>query len=1051
MREEGVLLGGVDLAIPTVFQSKLLANTNIDFVIGLMYERLGKASKAREHYKKAAAQDQPQREIARQNLEKLGDAEDSPSKAEIEQVKLNDTYSVLHVKGERDTIEEAVRRHYRDEFVGNEPLSATEYIRAKYDLEKEAVLPDNLREAMLAQKRANTLLRRIDNAYTFLFLHSLISAKEETAVATLEGQDTQTPQKTMKLASRELGEKRRLLQEIYKSGKTKEDLIEEYGCGAISETLGHASQDFSTAFKGIDNCANPGDFQAIKQLGAEDIRAAITQYNSSAAKEDRIKISDARVRKLLDVLSVPDRVYAWMAELRKEEEQATRLSSEYDAKIAVDWEANSLEMRLDAFTLKDIDFTRPRKKERGTSYISYDIETLNWVGSHNDPRGTRPEIFLAAICSESEEFDDKHLLLGADAPEETIEQIAAKYKDIVVGTQDIGTRLIDTKLTGRKARYVLVPDQIMLRRVVSDIIFYKNPSNTGGNNHDAFDLPRSMNPRRTLTANEKKMYQKILELANEPDGAFNPNPDNSGPRYVGQTWRQECRLAARNKDFLNISKNHLGILTTDSKLETIGALLDFFEGFGLEYGKVFHSYKEMELSAQRGKEGDTDEAYKNARYCYEDNIAQLRIMMFLDRIMQKAADCLQMDSAIVFGDSKAKVSRLFWDREVFDRTGMMRREDERAPYQEADIAEAKKELLAWAAKKDERQGRQVTETLTKKLATRPGLTKGCQMYMLPTLPEGLEEIVVRNHRLNKLYSRAIFSHDPIERAIRMQIIDAILMEPRIDLLRVKERRLGESEFLQKYGVDAATVRTTMKTRLEEVAERLRDFDVAAYDGNIIAVRHARDPTEIIEKYIPITGCDVLNVSEGEFVYRMRRETERGVSEIIASRGVGVPSMKKRHSQDYVFDGFQPNFLIDLEHDFVFACFEDPQKAERMVDETMQAIEDETLPPQSYFMTLKPGHDIHEYSLPYQRTKRFKVIDLTGVKKGEKRTFVCVEGEGDEIQFQEVAPGDEEALKSIMPNTEFYAKWLKDAAEKIAKLRKALKAQAKRDKETLPLF
>jgi hypothetical protein len=284
-----------------------------------------------------------------------------------------------------------------------------------------------------------------------------------------------------------------------------------------------------------------------------------------------------------------------------------------------------------------------------------------------------------------------------------------------------------------------------------------------------------------------------------------------------------------------------------------------------------------------------------------------------------------------------------------------------------------------------------------------------------------------------------------------QIIDAILMEPRIDLLRVKERRLGESEFLQKYGVDAATVRTTMKTRLEEVAERLRDFDVAAYDGNIIAVRHARDPTEIIEKYIPITGCDVLNVSEGEFVYRMRRETERGVSEIIASRGVGVPSMKKRHSQDYVFDGFQPNFLIDLEHDFVFACFEDPQKAERMVDETMQAIEDETLPPQSYFMTLKPGHDIHEYSLPYQRTKRFKVIDLTGVKKGEKRTFVCVEGEGDEIQFQEVAPGDEEALKSIMPNTEFYAKWLKDAAEKIAKLRKALKAQAKRDKETLPLF
>jgi tetratricopeptide (TPR) repeat protein len=942
------LLGGLDIALPTIFQSKLYSSNLVESKLALLYERLGQPDKARKHYEQFIKLDHPLRRKAEQNLAKLeqamkeGTARVSEQDIRVEQMKLNEQFSVLHVKGPRKTIEEIIKRYYRKEYRNNEPLGATDYVRANYDFSQELELPSELRLLLHAQKKANSILRRIDNEYLFSHLSDVVGANEDRMVAILKDEDVDT---CFDEAKRKYKARKKQLQKRFESDDVGDPLLEE-----LKEVVEHSCM----------------------------------------------------------------------------------LAENFGGQVSVDWEKRRLDLKLEDFFLDDIVFS-DKKREEGCVYVAYDIETLGWVGSSTDPEGLHPEIFLASICSEGKEFNEEGLFLDEDAPEDTIEQIAMKYKDIVVGTQDVGSLFVDTEISQRKSRYIHVPDQTELRRVVADIIFYKNPSNTGGNNHDAFDIPRSMNPRRTLSETEEVHYKKIKKSANEPDGVFNPNPDNTGPKYKGQTWKQKCRLAADNKDFLNVSDNYLGSLITDSKLETIGALLDFFRDFGLGYGKIFHSYKEMELSAIRGRQGDTAEAYKNARYCYEDNVAQLRIMMYFDRIFENISDILGMDSALLFSGAKPNVRSLFWDRELFQKTGMLRIADDKKPYEEVDARKEKKTILDWGAEKDLRQmlvdGALTASGSRLNLETRLGLTKNCKLYNTPTLSEGLAEVIENNEKLKQLYQYLEESDDPIERVILQQMLDSLLIEPRIDLLRVKAREMDTADFEIKYSVDFRKVRETMKRKVEEVAEMYRGARVVAYDGDLVAVEGELPGCK------PIADADVLCVGNETFVYRLLKE---GKEPVLASRGVGIPSMKRRHSADYILDGFQPNSIMALEHDFALMCFEDSVKAASLRSDLRKGMENSTLPLESYFITLRPGQRIETYSLPYRRTKRFKLMDLTGVEKGEKRTYVCVETGTDELVFKEVNPHDPESMAQLQPNKEFYLRWLKEASKKVDRFEKAIK-------------
>jgi hypothetical protein len=1103
VRDGPELLGGLDIAMPAVFQSKRFASATIEFTTALMYQRLGCSEKAIQHYtafisarkallktggaanmrsahrsmnqagrgdapyggdlpsdnnsKREPAAPEREREVfnnaesendtylklAEKNLAAL---QNKPSAnntdVEIRQFRLNELYTILHVIGNRERIEEVVRRNYRDEFTGNEPIGTTDYIRAKYNLERDIELPSELTEALHAQKRANTLLRQIDNRYLFLFHSHESKTREELAVATLM-QDTREKDlqySTHRDARREHMAAKILLERVYESKKNRDELISRASAGFSARHTEEIASAFNDVFGGIDYCKAP-DYAAYYRAYSAAMRSLVK--DTEAANPART-VTDQKKRALedlVDLLSLPSEVYSHLAMLREEAGKADALVKKFSGAAKIDWKSMRLDLSVENFSLDDIKASMPAE-ETGCVYNAYDIETLGWVGSSRDPKGLRPEIFLAALCSEEKSFREDSLMLPSDAPEDTIQQIAAKYKDIVVGTQDIGTKLIETGLTHRRARYILAPDQFVLRRIVADIMFYKNPAMSGGNNHDAFDLPRSANPRRMLTENERVHYSEIEELANRPDNIFNPNPDNSGPRYVSQTWRQKWRLAANSRDFLNISKSYLGMLATDSKLETVGMLLDFFEDFGLGYGKIFHSYKEMELSALLGKEGDTGEAYKNARYCYEDNIAQLRIMSFFDRIMGRAADLLEMDSTTVFSDAKPSVAELFWDRDIFEKNGSIRRVEKKKPYEGVKIEDVKKNVLGLDADEEAKSGQQEFDFTKKpKVSNRIGIFRDCELYINTVLSESLEAIIAKNHRLSKLREAIRNCTDPFEAAMHQQLLDAILLEPAVDILRTHEGMMQPTAFGMKYRVDPVKAYNLMRTIATRMQAEVKRSSIVAYDGNLIAVQKSNGSNRTLPAHTYISDADVLSVGDGEFVYRLQKP---GKEPIVASRAVGIPSVKRRHSQDYIFDGFQPNFIINLEHDFVLDCFDDPEHAAGLIDGTLQAIEDDTLPIAAYFMTIRPGHDLYDYSLPYRRTKRFKVIDLLDIKKAERKTFVAEERtDTEDIIFREIDPNRPESMQDIQPDKEFYTAWLKKASPKLAKLECAVKASLKK--------
>jgi hypothetical protein len=628
---------------------------------------------------------------------------------------------------------------------------------------------------------------------------------------------------------------------------------------------------------------------------------------------------------------------------------------------------------------------------------AFDIETTKYKGSFRNPSGINQEVWLAAINSDN--------------------------GSINVGTLDIGTDSVKSEKYRMEIPYLRAGGSHSLRRLSSGKIRKLELSILGGQNIDHFDLVRCASPNndeQVINSLPRKIRAKesLVSHFRSPDGMFRTSSDNSEPYYSGRTeYGPRYRTTVPILDSLTIARNYLSILTRDNKLETIGMLVDFFSDLGLGFEKSMHSYGELEKSVEAAENGDIKAAHDAVLYGCEDNIAQLEITRFFYQIFRNISEKMHIYLDEAMNSSKTSLASSYFNRVMYNRRGQVRNAFDNQPYGDFDVELGKQRALLKALERNSLDSK-----------PKKGLFEA-SFFFTPYFTEGSDSALASYPELKMLQESVHNSSNVLEKLVIQQILDCCSVQFLADAWYYREKRIDYAEFQSRHKIHPDAFLNNFEKRMDQIAKLFGD-GLINYNGNIIAVSPHLEERLKDNKFIHIGNGSLISVSPGSMLFGIKDNEV-----LISSVGFQILSPKKRFSEDYVTEGFDPNFYQNLIYDLVETYFEKGYEAAK---EHLESFQDgfSVMGNKEFFMTLRPGQNIEDYSLRARSTKRFKIIDYLHLGKDQKEVII-MEGEDDILRPVKINPDNPDSWKNLVPYYPFYREYAFSKEKNLYKLVKTL--------------
>ncbi len=860
-----------------------------------------------------------------------------------------------------------------------ENIGYADWLRLEFDWTKDVSLDDRVEEALRLQKQAHLFLRLISDNYLLEIEEGILETDNQLRVEGVESADYH---------QHLLNGKAQMPEHIQDLWKLRE---------AQGKQLSNRIAQLRKAFNKDDYSQLPPDIRGyVQQL--REIRAEVLALISG----DR-----------------------------------------FTGEVKVDFRDLNMQIYLPGYNIFNLRFSDSQGLEV-PHIVAYDIEVTAYRGSPRNPSGINPRVCLTSICSNiGETVEGKTVIESVGIKE--IAQISSIFKDIVVGYLDIGTRLIHSPRYNRTALYVKVDDSDVVRRTVAEILWLKNPLNLGGHNSDSYDASRLLNPNRdeAVIADLPQVLRgnnRFIKLF-KSDGVFRADPDNSEWKYDSKgPWLTNFKCIPSRADTLKPCINYLSQLTADNKLETIGNALDFLVELGVGFEKSILGYGDLEDIIGRAEQGNKEAAYQAALYAYEDNIAQLRIVEYFTSIFRKVSKCLDIEQDIVFRASKSRLASLWWDRYLYKKRGTVTHAAQRNVYHDFDVEKSKRRALNLAFKR----------VHGIKFEPAKGIFEDVAIFFTPYYTEGTMSVIEKHEdkSLHRLYQTMISSEDLIERVILQQILDQLAIHYLVDAKRVKKSDEYDSELWHRYGIswtgrdnetsNANVIIDEFRKKMDGIAQLFDKTQPINHTGNLLFV----DATDenLVQRlkdynFTYIGTGNIISVEKGRVIYCLRKDRKMHT----ASVGFEIESPKKRVSSDNVLQGFNPNVYDNFIYDLGDIYFREGQDTARQLLQGF--IRDfESLPPQAFFMTLTAGQNLENYAASFRRTKRFRIMDKLGMRKGQRRVIIFESPDGEILEPVVVDTSNPQSWQELKPYVPCYQALIFDKKRNLYQLCKALGIQ-----------
>lgn len=1020
LRIDRATYGGLNIKKNYYFISSPIPDTIFDTAKASILTRLGRYSEARVLMKDST-------EPWVKRLKDRADEEDS-SHYHIEEIPVSPYEKVMKVQGDSKLEEILIKSHLFKDFADASTQSHekfrdygfTEYVLPYYDFTKDVELPKNIVSALKKQKLANIYLDIADTDYFMVFSEAKYFSKRTYLKSLLSREDPdKDAKKLMTLYARQLTKQRKIVETLSMNNKNqiqyaREILGEEvfieakdvlYGikklfnndlvwklreCSGLFDESEENSLKvlFESSMDKVFHFKDYNDFSDRKQIAQKRYDRLV-----SSAKGKTKTILKKNKNDILSTLEIPDSVLFSLLRAKELQEQINPLIQDFDGRTEIT--EHQLNIYLENFYLDDLKFLDTREPKTGVKSISIDIESRKYPGSIIDPLGSEEESILINIISEKKNYS------------------------VGIFRMD-GLKVIDK---GVECDVEYATNSFRERRRAAQIIkWILDPETKHTYNGEAYDFPKMRNNFIAVKTAEKEGLKELLKkdyhLVHDEDGAFLCNIDNTGVVYKGRTWSDRYSPISTSADTLFLVTNYIRTLINDRTLTSAGQAFDAlgYKRFGIKDGKIilelseplgfkkaYETYSALELSAKKAiEEGDKKEGRKLIQYCYVDNRADFALANKLDAVMEFLSMEFGIEKERLYRSAVKDVATSFIDKWLAKKLGMIRSEPQKRFYEMVDVEMTKRRIfkLVFDENLDD-------ITLGKKedldengykgfLHNTPGRYDSGFLFFNSHITEAARPILT-NLGLDNIYNKMTNSTDPIERIIIQKMLDAITCHIFADYKLVIDTRkemshfgvsVDENYFNRVYGMDVKEFHDLLKRNIKGLSDEMFSTKPFAITGDLAVYPAGTIEEKLVGlNFTPIAYANLHVVNNINMIYALRPDPDYK-EPYIASSGFGIFSYKRRFTSEKKY--FEPKLKTEFVYDTVRAYLDfGLETATKFILEIINKIKNDEIPHEKYIIALDPKHELEDYSERYRNTKRYKLMEHLGAKKGHPK-FIIVE-------------------------------------------------------------